>query len=480
VVGLLLYSFKNAFMKTNQCYQMARFICNTSFEAIPEDIIEQLKRHLLDSMGSLTYSIDRPAVQKLINQIKNLGENGRCQAPVIGHIAADRAAQLFTAMIRYPDFMDNFFGKEATCHPCDNIGVLLAAFQLVNTSGRDFLTAMAIGYAMECRLVEELPVMIKGFDHTVLLAYSATAALCRLLQLTEEQTAHALAIAGCSLNPLVTCRVSYTYEWKGFASSQVALGSMQAVLLAQQGMTGPISLFEGEKGIPGIYGMELKYDWMQEDFSLIRKCILKRFNAEAHTQSILEAAEELMKEQPIAPGTISSMDVTTFLTAYHIVGGGEYGDRRQVHSKEQADHSLPYVLAVLLLDGKVYPEQLLPERIVKTDVQDLLKKVSVHTAFPLHKPVLVAGTLDPYTRAYPEKVKAKLEITLSDGKKYSKEKEDYYGFFTRPLSWQTIEEKFKTLSANQLSSALQQQWIAKIAGLENSSMQDLIELLCLR
>ena len=51
------------------------------------------------------------------------------------------------------------------------------------------------------------------------------------------------------------------------------------------------------------------------------------------------------------PTEIESVEVTTFLTAYHIVGGGLYGDRKEVHSKEQADHSLPYVLAVLLLDG---------------------------------------------------------------------------------------------------------------------------------
>lgn len=75
-------------------------------------------------------------------------------------------------------------------------------------------------------------------------------------------------------------------------------------------------------------------------------------------------------------------------------------------------------------------------------------------------------------------MKAKLEITLNDGKKHSKEKEDYYGFFTRPLSWQTIEEKFKTLSAEQLSSSLQQQWIAATAELETMEMKDFIRLLC--
>ena len=105
--------------------------------------------------------------------------------------------------------MDNFIGKEATCHPSDNIGPLLAATQQLNLNGRDFLLAMAIGYAIECTLVEDLPVMIKGFDHTALYAYSVTAALSKLFNLSSPQTAHALGMAGSSFVPLVTSRASY-------------------------------------------------------------------------------------------------------------------------------------------------------------------------------------------------------------------------------------------------------------------------------
>jgi len=91
-----------------------------------------------------------------------------------------------------------------------------------------------------------------------------------MFSLTKEQTAHALGIAGCSFNPLVTSRASYTYEWKGFASSMIALGCMNIVLLAKEGLTGPVSLFEGPKGFKEIFEIELKYDWNKEDFSLIQ------------------------------------------------------------------------------------------------------------------------------------------------------------------------------------------------------------------
>lgn len=459
-----------------QTFRLAKFIHSTNHHTLNDAILQQLKKHLLDAVGSLLFATTQPAIQKMVRYLMQLGEGGKCTAPLVGQTAVDRAAQLYTALIRYPDFMDNYLGKEATCHPSDNIGALLAAAQLTRCSGRDFLLAMALGYEIECRLVNEIPVMVKGFDHTVLLAYSVTAALCKLLSLSEQQTAHALAIAGNSINPLVTCRASYTYEWKGFASSQVAQACTNIVGLAQQDVTGPVSLFEGAKGFEEVYGMELKYDWEKEDFSLIGKCALKSYNSEVHTQTAVEAALELKKTHGFTIPDIETIDVTTILTAYHIVGGGAYGDRTNAYSKEQADHSLPYVLAVALIDEQVYPAQLFPERIKRPDVQQLLQKVKVHTSSKLHKPMLLAGLLDPYTEAYPDKMISKVEITLTDGRKLELKKEDFHGFYTRPLEWKEVEEKFHRL-AGHLPAPQRQQVVDAIGDLENRQVADLIELL---
>jgi len=145
--------------KECQLIQIARFARSVHYDQLGHSNVEQLKKHLLDSLGSLAFSITNPTVQKLMRQIQSMGEGGSCQVPVLGQIAFDRAAQLFTALIRYPDFMDNFLGKEATCHPSDNIGSLLAASQLTSTSGKDFITAMALSYQLQCRLTLEIPVM---------------------------------------------------------------------------------------------------------------------------------------------------------------------------------------------------------------------------------------------------------------------------------------------------------------------------------
>jgi 2-methylcitrate dehydratase len=452
-----------------QNQQIARFALSAQYEAIGKTSIDQLKRHLLDALASMIYSSSRPAIQKLVRQLQAMGEGGKCKVPLLGKLPYDRAAQLYTALIRYPDFMDNFMGKEATCHPSDNIGPLLAASQFKPTSGRDFLTAMAVAYQLECRLVLEIPVMKEGIDHTLLLGYSMTAAIARLLGLDEGQTAHALGITGTSISPMVASRASYTYEWKGFASSMDALDCMNIAFLAREGMTGPIASFEGPKGFDEVFGMKLDYDWSKETFELIPRCVLKKFNVEVHSQATLEAVDELRKTNQLKAEDIESVDLTTFLTAYHIIGSGAYGDRQIVESKEQADHSLFYAAAVLLLDGGVYPQQYEPERITRRDVQELLRKVKVSTGFPLHEPLVVAGVLDPYTRAYPDKMKTKVEITLINGKTLTREQDDYHGFFTRPFSWTDTEEKFKRLADGIITAELQQQMIAIVKNLETQS-----------
>jgi 2-methylcitrate dehydratase len=449
-----------------QNFQIARFALNTPAEAINETQTDQLKKHLLDALGSLVHASTKPAIQKLVRQMQVMGEGGNCKVPLLGTLPYDRAAQLYTALIRYPDFMDNFMGKEATCHPSDNIGALLAASQFKPISGKDFLIALAIAYQLECRLVLEIPVMKEGIDHTLLLGYSITAGLSRLLGLTEEQAAHALGITGSSISPMVTSRAAYTYEWKGFASSADALECMGIALLAREGMTGPIAIFEGPKGFDEVFGMKLDYDWSKEDLSLIQKCVLKKYNVEVHAQATLETLDELRKEHNIDPQQIEEIELTTFLTAYHIIGSGAYGDRQVVQTKEQADHSLFYAAAVLLLDGEIYPAQYEPERILRDDVQALLKKVKVSTGFPLHEPLVVAGVLDPYTLAYPDKMKAKVEIKLKDGRTLERVQEDYHGFFTRPLSWTDTIEKFKRLCAGVISQDLQSRLIACVKALD--------------
>ncbi|QJB30687.1 MmgE/PrpD family protein [Chitinophaga oryzae] len=423
-----------------QTEKIAEFALRFHYEDIPPEIRSRLKIHLLDAAASFIWAQFQETPRKMEAGIRQLYTTAQ-------PLAADHAAQCYTAFIRYPDFMDNFLAKESTCHPSDNIGILLAACHLKEISGERFLSAMATAYAVECVLTQNYPVMIAGFDHTTLLAFSATAGAGRLMDLSAKALTHALGIAGCNINPIVTSRASYTTEWKGLASALVNAGCMNLVMMAKNGVSGPPELFEiPEKGYNAVHEQKLEHEWSAEDFQLLSRCILKTYNAEVHTQSVLELIQEMAEAHQLRAAEITEVNITTFLTAYHIVGNGEYGDRTKVYTKEQADHSLPYLAAVVLLDRQVYPPQLTEERIAQEDVQSLLQKVKIHTGFPLHKPVKVAGILDPYTAAYPDKVRCKVEITTIRGEQFIGEKEDYKGFFTRPLTYEDVKEKMVRLN----------------------------------
>jgi len=173
------------------------------------------------------------------------------------------------------------------------------------------------------------------------------------------------------------------------------------------------------------------------------------------------------------PAEVEKIDVTTFLTAYNIVGGGKYGTRKLVQTKEQADHSLPYLLAVALLDGEVWPQQFLPERIRRADVQALLQKVEVGTSLPLHSPRKLVEKIDPYTAPYPEKMDTKVCIKLKSGEEHCIKKEDFKGFHTRPLSWDEVIAKFHKLGAGSLDEATREQIIRTVQNLENEDISAL-------
>lgn len=200
-----------------QTRQIADFALRSSYSDLSNAEVDQLKRHLLDALGSVLSCLDKPTIGKIRRHIERTSNGGNCKVPRMKDVSIDRASQYYTALIRYPDFMDNYLGKEATCHPSDNIGSLLAVAACREVTGREFLLAMAISYEVECRLVEEIPVMKEGIDHTLFLAYSIISSAGRLPGLTRDQMANALAIAGSSISPVVTCRASYTYEWKDYS-----------------------------------------------------------------------------------------------------------------------------------------------------------------------------------------------------------------------------------------------------------------------
>ncbi|HEY1354470.1 MAG TPA: MmgE/PrpD family protein [Ktedonobacteraceae bacterium] len=444
--------------------ELAAFGTRITYEDMSEQARQQLKIRIIDALGCALGALTGSPIKMLRAQLEDFG--GHPLATLIGggKSAPDRAALYNSALVRYLDYNDSYIARNETCHPSDNLGAVLAASEYVHGSGKECLTALALAYQVQCRLSDVAPVRAKGFDHTTQGAYAVAAGVSRALGLDRVRTAHAIAISGTAYNALRVTRTGRLSNWKGLAYPDTAFGATHAVFLALRGVTGPLEVFEGNKGLMDSITGPFELDWSQENLEAVRRTSVKKYNAEFHSQSALEGVLELRAAHQIRPEEIAGVSIEIFDVAYHIIGGGEEGDKHQISTKEEADHSLPYMVAVALLDGDVLPAQYALERIARQDVQSLLRKVTVRPDEELSK-------------RFPAQLPCRIQITLNGGQVLTAEKRDYEGFYTRPLSWEQAVAKFTRLAAASTDAGQRAAIIETVAALESAEIQQLTALL---
>ncbi len=447
-----------------QAEQLAAFVVRASYDDLSEEARHQVKIRILDGLGCAVGALEGKPIRLLKDQIEEFDGARHCNLIGGGKAAPDRAALYNTALVRYLDFNDSYLARGETCHPSDNIGSVLAASEYAKQSGRKLLIALAVAYQVQCRLSDVAPVRAKGFDHTTQGSYAVAAGISKALGLDEARTANAIAICGTAFNALRVTRTGALSNWKGLAYPNTAFSCTHGTFLAMRGVTGPLEVFEGNKGFMDAIAGEFKIDWLEEDLERVTGTVVKRYNAEIHSQSVLEGILELKKEHALGGEEVAQVEIEIFDVAYHIIGGGEEGDKTLVRTKEEADHSLPYLVAVALLDGQVMPEQYQSDRIRSQDVQSLLKRVTIKPSADC-------------SRRFPDEMPCRITLTLRNGRRVVKEKRDYEGFRTRPMSWETAVKKFEKLVTPYTDRSLRQGIIGAVSHLESIQVLELTELL---
>jgi len=444
--------------------ELAKFVVASSFEDLSGEVVNQLKIRVLDGLGCAIGALSgQPvkSVRKLESEFGGLPFNTLIGG---GKSSPDRAAFYNGALVRYLDFNDSFLSKDETCHPSDNIASALAASEYADASGKEFLVSLAVAYQVQCRLSEVAPLRDRGFDHVTQGAYAVAAGVSKALGLDVDKTANALAISGASLNALRVTRTGKLSNWKGLAYPFTSFCALHAVFLAREGITGPLEVFEGNKGFMDSVAGRFEIDWSKENLEAVNRTILKKYNAEIHSQSAIECMLAIRTVDKVKAEDVDSINVHIFDVAYKIIGGGEEGEEKLVRTKEEADHSLPYILSAALIDGEVSPEQYRPQRITQSDVQALLRKVQVYPS-------------KEFSNRFPDAMPCEITIHLRSGQTVTRAVEDYEGFLTRPMNLSQATEKFTKLTSNFIDEDRQKRIIDAVTQLEHIKIRQMMEVL---
>jgi len=319
------------------------------------------------------------------------------------------------------------------------IPAALAACEQRDCDGDRFIEAVVLGYELGHRagIISQKDNVYFGSAYGA--TYGAAAAAAHILRLSPEETVSALGICemhapNCLLMGWITSRrIPMIKEGMGWSAAT----GLMAVYLAQEGVTGTLTLYEDAKEISRIDRLGQEYE--------VEKNYYKPYPSCRWSHSPLESLLDLMKEYPLDADRISKIRVKTFDKAARL-------DTPEPRTAEDAQYSIPFVLATAILEGDFGPSHHREHHLLDERVLSLSRKVEV--------------ICDPeLNRQYPDYIISVLEVETKDGKKYSKENKVVIGDWVKPLSDQQIDDKFRKFTEGVIPLEQANDLLARIKGL---------------
>jgi 2-methylcitrate dehydratase len=261
---------------------------------------------------------------------------------------------------------------------------------------------------------------------------------------------HAVNLAAVANIALRQTRVGEVSMWKACAFSNAARNGVMAATLARSGMTGPAPIFEGEKGFMKLVsgpltlgGLGGERDGDRRVPFKILDTYIKHYPVEYHAQTAVEAAllvrdEIVTNEGPKALQTIAQVTIGSYDVAIEIIGRDP--EKWRPATRETADHSFPYCVAVALLDGTVTLDSFAEKRIKHPAVHRLMERVKV--------------VPDPeYVGRYPVSLPTRITVKTASGKEYTKERPYPLGHPREAMSDREVEEKCAALAEQHIGAS---------------------------
>ncbi len=423
---------------------------------VPSAVAHEVKRRVLDSLGCAFGAFTAPPcriARQLAQSVKV--PDGATVWGTSHRTLPDLATFANGALVRYLDFNDTYLAKEPA-HPSDNIAAILAVGEASRASGARVIQAITLAYEVQCRLCDAAALRPRGWDHVTYGPFSSALAVAKVMKLSEARTLQAVNLAGVSNIALRQTRVGDMSMWKACAFSNAARNGVFAAMLAQRGMTGPSPIFEGEKGfmklVSGPFDLPLLGGEKGPSGSVTFKILdtyIKHYPVEYHAQTAVEAAlalrEDLLKREGVdALAGIADIEVGSYDVAIEIIGRDP--EKWRPRSRETADHSFPYCVAIALLDGKVTLRSFDEKRLTDSALHELMQKVRV-----VPQPEFVGR--------YPETMATRITVRTKEGKHYVKQVDYPLGHPQHRMSDQQVEDKFRRLATGKLDRARMQKVI---------------------
>ncbi len=436
--------------------EISEYVNSVEYEDIPDADVKRMKRLILDTLGCGIGAKDVPTIVKARDAVAGINGRGSTILGTSEKKEPEIAAFINGAMTRYFDFNDTYDSKEFS-HPSDNIMPVLAVAESEKRSGRDVILACILAYEIQARLADSANLWKKGWDHVIYGLVSVSAAASHLMELDDKKTEEAINIALNSHLVMRQVRAGTLSEWKAFAFSDVARNAVFSARLAKEGITGPDPVFEGEMGffkqVSGKFRLNTKRFGGKRGVFRIGKNLMKYYPAETRAQAAIFAALELRRKIKSIE-EISDVEIGAGEATVRVIGSG--AEKWNPETKETADHSIPYIVAAALMDGRIGVDTFRKERFRDRKTIEFMRRIKVREVKKYTALFNKGGTVNA----------ASLKITMKDKKTLYKEVLYPKGHWKNPMSDREIEDKFKMIAGKNLSRQKMDNIISTVWNLE--------------
>jgi len=444
--------------ETSAVQKLADWALSIPSEDIPQAAFAQGKLLVLDTLGCGFAALEEEASRAIIETIEFAG--GAPQCSVIGRTHKTSFANAVLAngaLVRVLDLNDYVIEADGNIggHPSDNIPVTLAAGELYGCSGRDILAAIVLGYEVYGHF-RTLMDRRSAWDGVTVSGLVAPIIAGRLMGLDLAQLANAVALSVARAATSATVRAGDISAAKSLANALVAQNGVQAALLAKSGLTGPVAIFEHPRGMSAVFpklgsaGRAVPHDAA----SYIMKAHVKAYPCVVTAQAAIAAGIEIHR---LVGGEVDRLRrIRVAMADYPTVRRHQQDPgRADPLSREAADHSLGFLVAVTLLDGAFGPAQFEHERWRDQKVRDVMGRLQFVT--------------DPdLSRRAPLSYPCVIEAEAQDGGTHRVQVLFPPGFSQGGVETETVLRKFRAVTAGRLKPDACERMIEAVLQMDQS------------